>query len=152
MKGPWLPLSYTQTLSLKQLLVHENRCRIEALHSATLVRKAGSSEAGTSNVPWHFPAVLKMAGCRGWHSQQSHNSPVVSPTQLPPDGFPLIATMWLEKQQGSGNTSCSPGEPAPATCKHRVTQPPPPPPPHTSPFLKHCLSSVGFMSHFPYHT
>lgn len=156
----WLPLIYALTLSLKQLLVHMNGCRIKSLRSAALARKEARQAAvklgpvmcpDTSQL---FSSWLDAEGGTASRATAGTNSlaPVVSPTQLPPDGFPLIPTVWPGRKQGSGSTCYSPGTAAHATCKLRATQPSLPPPPHTSPFLKYCLSSVSFTSHFPYHT
>lgn len=137
-----------------------NGCGIKSLHSAALVRKE-ARQAAVKLGPVMCPDTSQL--CSSWlvveggtasRATAGTNSlaPAVSPTQLPPDGFPLIPLVCPGRQQGSGSTSYSPGAAAHATCKFRVTQPSPPPLPHASPFLKYCLSSVSFTSHFPYHT
>lgn len=149
---------YTQTLSLKQLLVHTNGCRIKALlsHLGEEGSQAGSSEAG----PAMCPDTSQL--CSGWpdaeggtagratagtNSPGTCSVPSTAPTR---HSFPQLPSRSLVE----GSRTCSsPGIAAPATSKLRVTQPPPPPPPsHSSPFLKHCLSSITFTSHLPYHT
>ena len=112
-----------------------------------------AGKSGPATCPNAFQAALELAGCPGQHSQQSHRRDK-QPWCLQCPGHSshqmVSLPVWLGGKKDSGSTCCSPGITAPATCKLRVTQPPPPPPPHTSSYLKYCLSSVSFMSRFPF--
>lgn len=130
-------------------MAHVNICRSQSLHTATSARKEARQTAGKQESvmsPDDSHAALELAGQGGQHGQQSHRRhkqpwhlwcPPHSSHQM---GFPPSV---------SGREGGQWQHTAPGTCKLTVTQPPPPPP-HTSSYLKQCLSSVSFASHFPY--